>query len=55
MVSCCKLSWYSKNGLVMSMQFLAMIEMMCHVNHFFDLWQLCNLPGIEQGCEKVLK
>ena len=29
-------------GLVMSMRFIqfsAMIEMMCHVNHFCDLWQ----------------
>ena len=24
-----------------------MIEMTCHVNHFFDFWQLCNFSGIE--------
>ena len=26
--------------------FSAMIEMTCHVNHFFDLWQWCNFSGI---------
>ena len=24
-----------------------MIEMTCHVNHFFDLWQWSNFSGIE--------
>ena len=24
-----------------------MIEMTYHVNHFLDLWQWCNLSGIE--------
>ena len=39
MVGCCKLLLYSM-GLVMIMDlFSAMIEMTCHVNHFFDLWQ----------------
>ena len=27
--------------------FSTMIEMTCHVNHFFDLWQWCNFSGIE--------
>ena len=27
--------------------FSGMIEMTCHVNHFFDLWQWCNFSGIE--------
>ena len=35
MVGCCKLSLY-ENG---SCDEHAMIEMMCHVNHFFDLFQ----------------
>ena len=33
-------------SLEMSMRFIfgsAMIGMACHVNHFFDIWQLCNL------------
>ena len=37
-------------SLEMSMRFIfdsAMIEMTCHVNHFFDIWQLCNFSGIE--------
>ena len=24
-----------------------MIEMTCHVNHLFDLWQRCSFSGIE--------
>ena len=35
MVGCCELSLYV-NG---SCDFSAMIEMMCHVDHFFDIWQ----------------
>ena len=27
--------------------FSAMIEITCHVNYFFDLWQWCNFSGIE--------
>ena len=33
-------------SLEMGMRFIfgsAMIGMACHVNHFFDIWQLCNL------------
>ena len=32
----------------MRMRFVwAMIEMTCHVNHFFGRWQWCNFTGIE--------
>ena len=29
------------------MRFISAIEMTCHVNHFFDIWQWYNFSGIE--------
>ena len=42
MVGFCKLSlWWE------CVFFSALIEMTCHINPFFDLWQWCNFSGIE--------
>ena len=46
MVGCCKLSLYADGSCDEHAVFSAMIEMTCHVNHFFDLWQWCNFSGI---------
>ena len=50
MVGCCKLSLYANESCdEHAIFFLAMIEMTCHVNHFFDLE--CRL---ECRCKRVL-
>ena len=38
MVGCCKLSLYANESCDEHAIFSA-IEMTCHVNHFFDIWQ----------------
>ena len=46
MGGCCKLSLYADGSCDEHAVFSAMIEMTCHINHFFDLWQWCNFSGI---------
>ena len=46
MVGCGNLSLYANESCDEHAIYFR-IEMACHVNHFFDIWQWCNFTGIE--------
>ena len=49
LVGCCKISLCADESCDEHAIYFRQcrIEMTCHFNHFFDLWQWCNFSGIE--------